>query len=143
MLTDMSNRGIRKAMSRSRSTEYPNNHRRYDHAAVARELNSTVDVIMFRTWQPEHQFETPFMFSAAAFYWIEPSVRHKECLDLLEVGGYMARLWNVTANKENPIAKRLLISCGGTPLKKGGSINRKPMQQMKENRRLSTAACLP
>ncbi len=55
----------------------------------------TVDVSSFEEWQPQRPFETPLIYIANAFHWLDPEIRFKKCYELLSEGGYLVLLWNL------------------------------------------------
>ncbi len=65
----------------------------------------TVDVSSFEEWQPQPRYETPLIYIANAFHWLDPAIRFQKCSDLLRAGGTLALLWNL-APYEPPLAVR-------------------------------------
>ena len=58
------------------------------------QYNVTVDVGPFEKWHPEASFQTPLIYSATAFHWIDEDVRYHKTHDLLKDGGHLAILFN-------------------------------------------------
>ncbi len=68
--------------------------------------NVTVDVSSFEAWEPEGPFKTSFIFSAAAFHWIDYKVKYKKCYDLSEKDGYLVLMWNVAPDIKIPALQK-------------------------------------
>jgi SAM-dependent methyltransferase len=66
----------------------------------------TVDVSTFEDWQPQPAFETPLIYIANTFHWLNPDIRFKKCSDLLRDGGYLALMWNLAPYEPPPVVKK-------------------------------------